>query len=125
MNNSGQAVGALTRFYKLALENLLVVYDDVDLPLETIRIRPAGGSAGQKGMKSIIAHLGSQEFPRLRLGIGQPPGKMSTPNYVLEDFSPGEAEALAFTLDRAADAALSFISEGIEQAMTKYNRHDP
>ncbi len=122
MNNSGQAVSTLVRYYKIPLTNLLVAYDDVDLPFETIRLRPSGGSAGQKGMKSIIRQLGSQDFPRLRLGIGRPPGRMSTPDYVLQDFSQQESDVLPFVLDRTADAALTFISEGIEAAMTKYNQ---
>jgi len=122
MNKSGQAVSTLVRFYKIPITNLLVAYDDVDLPFETIRLRPSGGSAGQKGMKSIIQQLGSQDFPRLRLGIGRPPGRMSTPDYVLQDFSQQESDVLTFVLDRAADAALTFIDEGIETAMTKYNQ---
>ncbi len=124
MNLSGQSVGALVRFYKLPLTNLLIAYDDVDLPLETIRIKPSGGSSGQKGMKSIIQQLGTEEFPRLRLGVGRPPGRMSTPSYVLQDFSKSDAEDLAIFLERAADAALMFVSEDIEQAMTRYNRSD-
>ncbi|MBC8504965.1 MAG: aminoacyl-tRNA hydrolase [Anaerolineales bacterium] len=124
MNNSGQSVGALVRFYKLAHANLLIAYDDVDLPFETIRLKPSGGSSGQKGMKSIIQHLGTEEYPRLRLGIGRPPGRMSTPSYVLQDFSKADAEDLEIFLERAADAALLFITEGIEPAMTRYNRSD-
>lgn len=120
MNNSGQAVGSVVNFYKLPLENLLVAYDDVDLPLGSLRIRPTGGSAGQKGMQSIIQQLGTQIFPRLRMGIGRPPGRMNAAAYVLQDFS--DTEALAILLDRAADAALAFIAEGIEAAMTRYNK---
>ena len=120
MNNSGQAVGSVVNFYKLPLENLLVAYDDVDLPLGSLRIRPTGGSAGQKGMQSIIQQLGTQIFPRLRMGIGRPPGRMNAAAYVLQDFS--DTEALAILLDRAADAALTFIAEGIEAAMTRYNK---
>ena len=74
MNLSGQAVGALARFYKVPLEHIMIVYDDVDLPLGALRLRPTGGSAGQKGMASIIERLGSQDFPRLRIGIGRPTG---------------------------------------------------
>lgn len=122
MNKSGQAVSILMNFYKLPLSHLLVAYDDVDLPFETIRLRPSGGSAGQKGMKSIIQQLGSQDFPRLRLGIGRPPGRMRTPDYVLQDFSRKEGDVLPFLLDRAADAALAFVSEGIQAAMTQYNQ---
>jgi len=121
MNLSGQPVGALSRFYKVPVENLLVAYDDVDLPLGTVRIRPGGGSAGQKGMASIIERLGTQEFPRLRLGIGRPPGRMEAADYVLQDFSAGEQELLKLTLDRAAEAALVFVAEGLEAAMNQYN----
>jgi len=122
MNNSGQVVGALVRFYKLSLENLLIVCDDVDLPFETLRMRPSGGSAGQKGMKSIIQHLGSQDLPRLRLGIDHPPGRMDTADYVLQKFSKKDSEALAFFLRRATDAALCFVTTGIDDAMTTFNR---
>ena len=124
MNNSGQSVGALVRFYKLPITNLLVAYDDVDLPFETIRMKPSGGSSGQKGMKSIIQQLSTEEFSRLRLGIDRPPGRMNTPSYVLQDFSKAHAEDLSIFLERAADATLMFISEGIEPAMTRYNRSD-
>ena len=121
MNLSGQAVGALVRFYKVPLTNLLVVYDDVDLPLGTLRLRPSGGSAGQKGMTSIIDRLGTQDIQRMRLGIGRPPGRMEAADYVLQDFSAGEAELLRLTLDRAAGAALVFVVEGLEAAMNQYN----
>jgi peptidyl-tRNA hydrolase, PTH1 family len=121
MNLSGQAVGSLVRFYKAPLAHLLVAYDDVDLPLGTIRIRPDGGSAGHKGMESIIDRLGTQEFPRLRLGVGRPPGRMEAKDYVLQDFSSGETELLKLTLDRAAEAALVFVSEGLDAAMNKFN----
>ncbi len=92
MNESGQAVGALMKFYKIPLENLLVVHDDVDLPLGTLRIRPGGGSAGQKGVGSIIDRLGKQDFPRLRIGVGRPPGQMLAAAYVLQEFNRGETE---------------------------------
>jgi len=124
MNNSGQAVGALMRFYKISPENLLVAFDDVDLPFETIRVRPSGGSSGQKGMKSIIQHIGTEEFPRLRLGIDRPPGRMQTPDYVLQDFPKAQAEALEIFLERAAEAALLFVSEGVDPAMARYNRRE-
>jgi len=122
MNNSGQSVGALMRFYKLSHENLLIAFDDVDLSFETIRLRPAGGSSGQKGMKSIIQHLGTEEFPRLRLGIDRPPGRMQTPDYVLQDFPKAQTEALEIFLERAADAALMYATEGIDPAMNRFNQ---
>jgi PTH1 family peptidyl-tRNA hydrolase len=121
MNLSGQAVGSLVRFYKVPLEQMLVVYDDVDLPFGALRMRPTGGSAGQKGMASIIERLGSQNFPRLRIGIGRPPGRMDAAAYVLQDFSRQEADELTQVLDRAAEAVLTFVTEGITEAMNRYN----
>jgi len=124
MNLSGQAVGSLIRYYKVPLDNLLVVYDDVDLPFGTIRLRPAGGSAGQKGMESIIERLGTEEFPRLRLGINRPPGRMQAADYVLQDFSKTEVELLPVIFDRAADAVQTFIRHGIVTAMNQYNTNN-
>jgi PTH1 family peptidyl-tRNA hydrolase len=121
MNLSGQAVGAILKYYKIPIENLLVAYDEVDLPLGTIRIRPSGGSAGHKGMKSIFERLGTQDFPRLRLGVGRPPGRMDAANYVLQDFPEDETEIVSSLLDHSVDAVLIFISEGLETAMNQYN----
>lgn len=121
MNLSGTATGSLVRFYKVPLENLLVVYDDVDLPFESLRLRPGGGSAGQKGMVSIIERLGTDDFSRLRLGIGRPPGRMDAADYVLQEFSSQEVQALTETLDRAVDAILSFVAFGLTTAMNQYN----
>lgn len=121
MNLSGQSVQGLIRFYKLSLTNLLVAHDDLDLPPGTIRIRPDGGAAGQKGMESILERLGTDEFARLRLGIGRPPGQMEAPDYVLQDFSDAEMTAISETLDRAVEAALTFVTEGLDAAMNKFN----
>jgi PTH1 family peptidyl-tRNA hydrolase len=114
-------VGSLARFYKLTVENILVAHDDVDLPLGIIRIRPGGSSAGQKGIASIIERLGTQEFPRLRIGIGRPPGSKLAVAYVLQDFSRDESEIVQFILERAANATLSFVTDGLEKAMNQYN----
>jgi PTH1 family peptidyl-tRNA hydrolase len=124
MNLSGQAVGALARFYKVPMERILVVYDDADLAFKALRLRPEGGAAGQKGMRSIIEHLGTKAFPRLRVGIGRPRGRMSTPSHVLQDFSKQEQEELPFLLGRAVDAILCFVDEGIVTAMNQYNGSD-
>ena len=124
MNLSGQATASLVKFYKIPLENLLVAYDDVDLPFGNLRLRPGGGSAGQKGMESIIERLGTQDFPRLRLGIGRPPGRMEAAAYVLQDFSPAEEPELSATLERGVQAALVYITLGLEAAMNQYNRAD-
>jgi PTH1 family peptidyl-tRNA hydrolase len=125
MNLSGQSVQGLMHFYKLPLENMLIAHDDLDLPVGTIRLRPDGRSAGQKGMKSAIERLGTDEFPRLRLGIGRPPGQMTAPDYVLQNFSTSDLEIIDETLDRAVEAALVWVTDGLEKAMTKYNRTLP
>jgi PTH1 family peptidyl-tRNA hydrolase len=121
MNLSGQSVQGLVHFYKLPLTNLLVAHDDLDLPPGAIRIRPDGGSAGQKGMTSILERFGTDEFPRLRLGIGRPPGQMQAPDYVLQDFSSGDMSIISETLNRAVEAVLTFVTEGLDAAMNKYN----
>jgi peptidyl-tRNA hydrolase, PTH1 family len=121
MNLSGQSVQGLIHFYKLPLENLLIAHDDLDLPVGTIRIRPDGGSAGQKGMSSTIERLGTDEFPRLRLGIGRPPGQMQAPDYVLQDFSNADLTVISETLNRAVEAALMWVTDGLDVAMNKYN----
>jgi peptidyl-tRNA hydrolase, PTH1 family len=121
MNLSGQSVQGLLNFYKLPIENLLVAHDDLDIPFGTIRIRPGGGPGGQRGMASTIEKLGTKDFPRLRLGIGRPPGRMDSKDYVLQDFSREDQKILPELLDRAADAALEFVANGLNAAMNKYN----
>jgi PTH1 family peptidyl-tRNA hydrolase len=122
MNSSGLAASGLVRFYKVPHNHLMVVYDDLDLPLGTIRIRPKGGSGGQGGLKSIIERLGGQDFPRMRLGIGRPPGTMDPASYVLHNFKSDERVLLPAILDAAVDAILVYMTEGIEAAMTGFNK---
>jgi len=122
MNESGRAVAPLARFYQVQPERLLVVYDDLDLPLGTVRLRPEGGSGGHKGMRSIIEHLGGQDFPRLRIGVGRPPGRMDPAAYVLQDFSADEEPLRGEALERAVMAIETWLREGIEAAMEQYNR---
>ncbi len=122
MNLSGNSVASLVRFYKVDLDHLLVIYDEVDLPFHTLRLRPDGSSAGHNGIASIIERVGTDSFPRLRVGIGRPPGRKGTPSYVLEDFSKDERGELPELLDRAASAALKFITDGVDSAMNEYNR---
>ena len=121
MNLSGGAVQGLLHFYKIPPESLIVAHDDLDLPLGTIRIRPGGGAGGQRGMASTIERLGTQDFPRLRLGIGRPPGRMDAAAYVLQNFSRDDLLIVSETLDRAADAVLTFVTDGLDKAMNKYN----
>lgn len=121
MNNSGRSVGPLTRFYRIPSSDLLVAYDDLDLSPGTIQLRPAGGSAGHNGMRSIFGNLGTQAFPRLRIGIGRPPGQMNPADYVLQDFSSDDLQLLDVTLKRAVNCVRLYIQEGIQSAMTKCN----
>ncbi|MGH2522742.1 MAG: aminoacyl-tRNA hydrolase [Anaerolineales bacterium] len=123
MNLSGEAVGSLLRSLSrdLPLERLLVCFDDIDLPVGAIRLRPEGGSAGQNGMKSIIQSLGTEKFPRLRIGVGRPPGRMDAAAYVLQDFKGDEAEIINATLDRAVEAIEVFVNDGIVVAMNRFN----
>ena len=121
MNRSGASVSALARYYKIPLSNLLICFDDADLDFEVIRLRKEGGSSGQKGMASIIDSLGSQQIPRMRLGLGRPSGRLETSDYVLQPFSKQQAELLPFILQQATSAAITFIDEGIDAAMNKFN----
>lgn len=121
MNESGRAVRGLVTFYKLALTDLIVVADDLDLIFGQIRLRAQGGSGGQNGMKSIIQELGTQEFARLRVGIGRPPGKMDPAAYVLQNFSLEQEEEMALVRPIAADALEMWLAEGLAAAMNQFN----
>jgi PTH1 family peptidyl-tRNA hydrolase len=121
MNLSGQSIQGLARFYKVPLESMIVAYDDLDLPFGTIRIRPGGGPGGQKGIASTIERLGTKDFRRLRIGISRPPGRMDPSAYVLQNFAQSDSILLSEILDRAADAALTFVTDGLDAAMNKFN----
>jgi len=121
MNKSGEAVAPLVRYFKVPLERLLVIHDDMDLPLGTLRMRPSGGSAGHNGMLSIFDKLGTNAIPRLRVGIGRPPGRMDPADYVLQDFPKSDEELLKMVIAQACEAALAFITTGLEKAMNTYN----
>ena len=120
MNRSGDSIGPLVNYYRIPLENVLVIYDDLDLPFGDLRLRAEGGSGGHNGMKSIINHLG-QAFPRLRLGIGRPPGRMEPADYVLQDFRGQEVEVAGSLIAEGAAAVATYLSEGIDLAMTRHN----
>lgn len=124
MNRSGLAVAALVRRWKLPLAHLLVIYDDIDLPLGKIRLRPRGSAGGHHGMESIIAALGSQDFPRLRVGIGRPEGETGAINHVLGSFLPSEQGKLDEAVARISQALDCILTQGLEKAMSQYNRDD-
>lgn len=121
MNESGQAVGALARKYNLGPDDILIIYDDLDLPLGKIRIRKRGSSGGHKGMKSIIAHLHSEDFHRMRIGIGRSGEAI---DHVLSRFNRKERQIMDVTLTQAADALDTILEEGIDAAMNLYNRSE-
>mgnify|MGYP002777086594 CR=1 FL=1 len=124
MNNSGQAMRAVLDWYKLPPESVLVVYDDMDLPVGRLRMRLSGSAGGHNGMKSAIAHLGTQNFPRLRVGIGnaqQATGEKDTVSHVLGKFAPQEAKIMAEVIPVAADAIEFALRQGVEKAMSLYN----
>jgi len=121
MNESGKALGPLARFYKVEPARLLVVYDDLDIPAGTLRLRSEGGSGGHKGMRSVIEQRGGQDFPRLRVGVGRPPGRMDAADYVLQPFTRDEEILMDGARDRAIAAIECFLAEGIVAAMNRFN----
>jgi PTH1 family peptidyl-tRNA hydrolase len=116
MNLSGRAVAHVLRYYKLDVADLMVVHDELDLPLGRMRMKQGGGLAGHNGLKSIAAETGSQEFARLRLGIGRPPGKMDVASFVLHDFSPEERAVAEKVIPAAAAALRLYLNQGLEAA---------
>jgi len=121
MNRSGEAVSSASDFYKVPLENIIVIHDEMDVPLGRIMIKPGGGSAGNNGIKSIISSLGSKDFVRVRIGIGKPQIKSEGANHVLSSFSKSESSMIGDSIVTAADAVLEIIHNGLEKAMNKYN----
>ena len=122
MNLSGEAVGEAARFYKVPPEHVIVVSDEVSLPLGKLRVRPKGSAGGHNGLKSIIAHLGSDAFPRIRLGVGTPPHPdYDMADWVLSVFRNQDLEDMLSASDRAAEAVITYITDGPERAMNKFN----
>lgn len=121
MNNSGSAVTALVNRFEIPLTDLLVVYDDVHLDIGVIRIRRKGSDGGQKGMQSIIHQLQSVEFPRLRIGIGEPVGNIT--DYVLSEFTQEEENTIEHVIEQSVEAIETYLKDGVQAAMNQYNRN--
>jgi PTH1 family peptidyl-tRNA hydrolase len=121
MNLSGQAVAPLARFFKVPPERVLLVYDELDLPLGSLRLRPGGGSGGHNGVASVIGLLGTREVPRLRLGIGRPPPGWEGADFVLARFTDDEAPVAAELVQRAGDVVEDLVARGLEAAMNRWN----
>ncbi|MDL1902979.1 aminoacyl-tRNA hydrolase [Anaerolineae bacterium CFX9] len=121
MNLSGNSVAPLAHYYKITPDRILIVCDDLDLPLGTLRIRKGGSSGGQNGLRHIVERLGTQEIPRIRIGISRPPGRMDPADWVMTPFK-GDDEILAVEMqDRAVRAIETWLTEGIELAMSRHN----
>lgn len=122
MNNSGLAVREAAAFYKVPADHVLIIYDDIALPLGTLRLRKSGSAGGHNGIKSIISHLGTQDFPRIRIGVGSNQGEGDLIDYVLGAFSKAEQQVIDEAVQRAADAVESIITEGMDKAMNRFNQ---
>ncbi len=121
MNLSGDSVQPLISFYKIPLDHVLIVADDIDIPLGTLRLRKSGSSGGQNGLKHILQRLGTQEIARARFGVGRPPGHREAADHVLAPFKGDEAILAEEVTDRAVQAVETWLTDGIEIAMTRYN----
>ena len=121
MNLSGTPVVALAQFFKVPVENVIAVHDELDVPYGQVRVKRGGGEGGHNGLRSMSKSLGSKEYARVRFGIGRPPGRQDPADYVLSDFSGVERRELEFLVDRAADVVESVIREGVEWTQNKYH----
>jgi PTH1 family peptidyl-tRNA hydrolase len=121
MNLSGAPVVSLAQFFKVPVENVLAVHDELDVPYGQVRVKRGGGEGGHNGLRSMSKSLGSKEYARVRFGIGRPPGRQDPADYVLSDFSGAERKELEFLVDRAADVVEAVVLEGVEWAQNKYH----
>lgn len=121
MNESGGPVKALAQFYKVDVDHIVAVHDELDIPFDTLRVKLGGGDNGHNGLRSMRTALGSGEFHRVRVGIGRPPGRQSPADFVLSPYTSTERKLLPFGVDKAADAVESLVSEGLEQTQNRFN----
>lgn len=121
MNESGGPIVSISRFYKVPVERIIVVHDELDLPFGSLRLKRGGGDGGHNGLRSTSSALGDREYARVRFGIGRPPGQQDPADYVLKEFAAAERKDLAYFVDRAADAVELLISEGLTAAQNEYN----
>ncbi|MFW5416259.1 aminoacyl-tRNA hydrolase [Nocardiopsis sp. CNT-189] len=121
MNLSGGPVTGLSRFYKVPMERIVVVHDDMDIAFGAVKLKRGGGSGGHNGLRSITASLSGPDYLRVRVGVGRPPGRMDPAAYVLKDFSSAERKDLPLEVERAADAVEALIGEGLERAQNVFH----
>ncbi len=122
MNASGESLREAADFYKIRPEQVIVIYDDISLRVGQLRIRTKGSAGGHNGIKSIIAHLGSQDFPRIKIGVGAKPDRMDLADYVLSRFSQTDRQMMEDAFQDAADAVEFMLADGADAAMNRYNR---
>jgi PTH1 family peptidyl-tRNA hydrolase len=122
MNNSGEAIKEILEYYKIPPQNLVVIYDDIDLDVGRLRIRSKGGAGTHNGMRSIISQINTEDFPRIRIGIGSPPEKMDLAAFVLSRFSDEERKLVNSAIEEASLAAATLICASAEAAMSRYNK---
>ncbi|MEV0662456.1 aminoacyl-tRNA hydrolase [Actinomadura luteofluorescens] len=121
MNESGGPVKGLRDFYKVPVERVVVVHDELDIPFGAVRLKQGGGDNGHNGLRSVTKSLGAKEYPRVRFGVGRPPGRMDAAAFVLKDFSGAERKELDFEVDRAADAVEALLAEGLAAAQNVFH----
>ena len=121
MNETGGPVSALAKFYKVPVERIVAIHDELDLPFDTLRVKCGGGDNGHNGLRSMRQSLGSGDFYRVRVGIGRPPGRQAPADFVLSDYSATERRLLSFQVDRAADAVECLLTEGLEKTQSRFN----
>ena len=121
MNTSGGPVANLAKFFDIAPENVIVIHDELDIPANEVRIKFSGGHAGHNGLRDIISALGTNDFVRVRVGIGRPPGQMETADFVLKDFSTTDKKSLPVTLEIAADAVEAIVAKGLTAAQQEFH----
>ncbi len=121
MNETGGPVSTLARFYKVPVERIIAIHDELDIPFDTLRVKLGGGDNGHNGLRSMRKSLDSGDFYRVRVGIGRPPGRQSPADFVLSDYSSAERKLLPFQVDRAADAVESLVTEGLERTQSRFN----
>jgi peptidyl-tRNA hydrolase, PTH1 family len=121
MNESGGPVVAIARFFKVPVERITVVHDELDLPFGSLRLKRGGGDGGHNGLRSTTSALGSKDYARVRFGIGRPPGRQDPADFVLREFTAAERKELPFLVDRAADAVEALVADGLEAAQNRFN----
>ncbi len=121
MNESGGPVVSISRFFKVPIERITIVHDDLDLPFGALRLKRGGGDGGHNGLRSATSALGSKDYLRVRFGIGRPPGRQDPADYVLREFAAAERKEVPFLVDRAADAVEALLAQGLEAAQNQFN----